>query len=101
MRLPSPIAKLLYKVAAGSAEDAYTAECAKLCEHRVGNIRVNGSEAFVRDVSDALTELQRGYPYGYSLVQRYIRGIIGSATHRRTGYPIQVVFQPPTDDGGL
>jgi hypothetical protein len=101
MRLPRPIAKLLYKVAAGPAEDAYTAECAKLRERRVGNIRVNGSEAFVSDVSDALAQLQRGYPYGYSLVQRYIRGIVGSDTHRRTGYPIQVVFQRATADGKL
>ncbi len=57
MRLPRPLAKLLYKAAAIPAEDAYTAECAKRRERRVGNIRVNGSEAFVSDVSDALAQL--------------------------------------------
>ena len=101
MRVPRPLAKVLYRVAAIPVEDGYNAECAKLHERRVGNIRVNGPENFVSDVADALTQLQRGYPYGYSLVQRYVRGIIGSDTHRRTGWPIQVVFQPATSEGKL
>jgi hypothetical protein len=101
MRVPRALAKLLYKVAAIPAEDAYTAECAKLPERRVGNVHVHGSEPFLNDVADALTQLQRSYPYGYALVQRYIRGIIGSDTHRRTGYPIQVIFQPATSEGRL
>jgi hypothetical protein len=101
MRLPRPIAKLLYKAAAFPAEDAYSAECAKLPEDRVGNVRLHGSETFLTDVTDALTQLQHSYPYGYSLVQRYIRGIVGSDTHRRTGHPIQVVFQPATAEGRL
>jgi hypothetical protein len=101
MRLPPAILKLLYKAAAFPAEDAYTMECAKLDERRLGNVRVHGSEAFLADVTDALAQLQHNYPYGYSLVQRYVRGIIGSGTHRRTGHPIQVVFQPATAEGGL
>ncbi len=70
MRLPPVLAKLLYKGAAVSAEDKYAAERAKLPESRIGNVVVHGSAAFVNDVTDALTQLQRSYPYGYSLVQR-------------------------------
>jgi hypothetical protein len=101
VRLPRPVAKLLYKAAAVPAEDAYTAECEKLAKRRVGNVGVHGSEAFLADVTDALAQLQRNYPYGYSLVQRYVRGIIGSDTHRQTGYPIQVVFQRTSAEGKL
>ena len=101
MRFPRPVAKLIFEAAAVPAEDAYTAECEKLPERRVGNVRVHGPEGFLVDVTDALTQLQHGYPFGYSLVQRYIRGIIGSDTQRRTGYHIQVVFQPTTAEGKL
>jgi len=101
VRLPPVLAKLLYKGAAVSAEDKYAAERAKLPESRIGNVVVHGSAAFVNDVTDALTQLQRSYPYGYSLVQRYVRGIIASESRRQTGWPIQVVFQRTTPEGRL
>jgi hypothetical protein len=48
----------------------------RLCPHqRIGNVAVHGEAAFTQDVAKALTVLAEGYPYGYSLVQRYIYAI--------------------------
>jgi hypothetical protein len=41
----------------------------------IGNIAVYGREPFVEDVSKALAALADGYPYGYSLVQRYVHAV--------------------------
>ena len=48
------------------------------CEYpkqRVGNITVYGHKPFVEDVTKALAALADAYPYGYSLVQRYVHAI--------------------------
>src|SRR5438477_13063263 len=42
---------------------------------RVGNIAVYGREPFVQDVSTSLAALADAYPYGYSLVQRYVHAV--------------------------
>jgi hypothetical protein len=55
----------------------------------------------VSDVTEALAQLERSYPYGYSLVQRYVRGIIETNMPRRNGENIQVVFVQPAADGRL
>jgi len=46
-----------------------------LPHQRVGNITVYGHPPFVGDVTKALSVLAEGYPYGYSLVQRYVHAI--------------------------
>jgi len=99
--MPSPIAKLLNRVAAVIAEDQYDRERTKFPESRVGGICVHGAAPFVSDVNQALSELQRCYPYGYSLVQRYVRGIIDTDVRRRNGELIQVVFVRSTPEGRL
>jgi hypothetical protein len=101
VRLPPIFAKLLYKGAAASAEGKYAVERAKFPESRIGNVLVHGSAPFVSEVTDALAQLQRSYPYGHSLVQRYMRGIIESETRRQIGWPIRVVFQRSTPEGRL
>src|SRR6478735_8344239 len=78
VRVPPSVAKLLYRGAAVRSEDQYERERTKFPERRVGAVLVHGSDSFLSDVSDSLAQLQRKYPYGYSLVQRYIRGIIQS-----------------------
>ena len=42
---------------------------------RIGNLTVYGNAPFVADVAKTLSILAEGYPYGYSLVQRYICAI--------------------------
>ena len=44
-------------------------------QQHVGNITVYGREPFVGDVTRALAALADGYPYGYSLVQRYVHAV--------------------------
>jgi hypothetical protein len=41
----------------------------------VGNITLYGREPFVQDVTKSLGSLADAYPYGYSLVQRYVHAI--------------------------
>lgn len=44
-------------------------------QQHIGSITVYGREPFVADVTKALAALADGYPYGYSLVQRYVHAI--------------------------
>jgi len=44
-------------------------------QRRVGNITVYGREPFVQDVTRSLAVLADAYPYGYSLVQRYVHAV--------------------------
>ena len=101
MHVPSPIAKLLCKIVAITVEDAYESERSKFPDCRIGALHVYGFPPFVSDVTEALAQLERSYPYGYSLVQRYIRGIIETKMRRWNGESIQVVFVPPAADGRL
>ncbi len=101
MHIPSSVARLLNKAAAVVAEGQYERECAKFAESRVDAIRVHGPAPFVSNVSEALAQLRSYYPYGYSLVQRYVRGIIVTDIRRRNGEPIRVVFVRPTPEGKL
>ncbi len=101
VQIPSSLARLLNKGAAVIAEDQYERECAKFPESRVGAISVRGPAPFVTDVTEALAQLEHGYPYGYSLVQRYVRGIIATDIRRRNGEPIRVVFVGSTPEGRL
>jgi hypothetical protein len=77
-------------------------------QHSVGNIAVYGREPFVYDVSKALAALADAYPYGYSLVQRYIhaieeKGYVASANIRNWkelfGFGARV--EDTTSDGRL
>jgi hypothetical protein len=101
VRVPNPIAKLLAKGAAVAAEDAYQRERAKFPGSRIGRILVHGPSLFVSDVTEALAQLERSYGYGYSLVQRYVRGIISTDMYRRKGESIQVVYVRATPEGRL
>src|SRR5438128_3817301 len=55
--------------------EKYDAERRDYPQQRVGNITVYGREPFVADVTRALAALSDGYPYGYSLVQRYVHAV--------------------------
>jgi hypothetical protein len=55
--------------------DKYDEERRDHPQRRFGNITVYGHEPFVQDVSKSLTSLADAYPYGYSLVQRYVHAV--------------------------
>jgi hypothetical protein len=55
--------------------EKYDAERRDYPQQRVGNIIVYGRAPFVADVTRALAALADGYPYGYSLVQRYVHAV--------------------------
>jgi len=74
----------------------YERERGLLREQKVGNVRISGSETFITEVMEALSHLKRAYPYGYSLAQRYIRGVVESDTRRGMGIPIRVIYQSRT-----
>jgi hypothetical protein len=101
VQICSSIAKLLNKCAALITEDQYERERSRLPESRVGAIRVYGPASFVSDVPEALGQLERCYPYGYSLVQRNVRDIIHTDIRRRNGEPIRVVFVRSSREGRL
>ena len=101
VRLPRWVTKFIFKGASVASEEQYQRERANLPEHTFGALRVHGHQPFVDQVRDALSQLQRAYPYGYSLVQRYVRAIIQSESRRQTGHPIRVVFRSCTPEGKL
>jgi hypothetical protein len=62
-------------------------------------VRIYGHPPLVSQVTEAFS--QHAYLCGYSLEQRYVRGIIQSDSRRQTGHPIRVVFRSCTPEGTL
>jgi hypothetical protein len=89
------LVKLLMKAAAQGAEKNYERERSMFSEDRVGGISIYGDPPFVADVKEALFQLKEAYPHGYSLVQRYIRGIIQSTTNPDRGVANGVIYRKP------
>jgi hypothetical protein len=58
------------------ARAQYDIARSKFSEQRFDDISIYGRPPFVDYVIEALRELKAGYPYGYSLVHRYLRGIV-------------------------
>jgi hypothetical protein len=50
----------------------------------VQNLDIYGSARFIDRVTEALTRLEHAYPYGYSLVQRYLHAIEQEEITRRS-----------------
>jgi hypothetical protein len=101
VRLEKLIAKCLIKLGTRLSEQNYDRERSALLEHCAGGVRIYGDTTFSAQVADAISQLKRAYPYGYSLVQRYIRAIIQSNTRRGKGVLIGVTYQKCTPEGGL
>jgi hypothetical protein len=89
------------RLTAEGADKNYDIERSRLPEDRVGRLPIYGDPPFVRDVKYALSQLQTAYPYGYSLVQRYIRGIVQSDTNPSRGTANAVVYRQTGSDGSL
>jgi hypothetical protein len=62
-------------------------------EHVLGNVRIYGNQPFVDSAVKALSQLNQLYPYGYSLVQRYVRGIVEGDSQRGKGIFLGVIYR--------
>ena len=89
------------QAAADGAEKIYEAERSRFPERLIGQVRVYGDSAFVADVAQASEQLQAAYPYGFSLVQRYIRAVIQSDIDPRKGTSNAVIYRRAAENGSL
>ncbi len=87
------IAKSLISAGAAATERHYGRARKTLPEHVVGNVRIYGKQPFVESAVKALSHLKDVYPYGYSLVQRYVRGIVEGDSQRGKGIFLGVVYR--------
>jgi hypothetical protein len=95
------ITRFLFALGAVAMAPNYRREASSLREGSVGGVNIHGSSGFIASVSEALLYLKQKYPYGYRLVQRYVRGIVESGTSRGMGTPIGVIYQKTTPEGNL
>jgi len=71
----------------------YEAESSRFEPRSVGVIKIYGSRDFVLRVSTALEMLKGFYPFGYSLVQRYIHSVIESDVDPQMGMLTGVLYE--------
>src|SRR2546423_301866 len=95
------ITRWLTKALADGADAQYDRERALLPERRVEKVRVHGHPIFTAQVIEALARLKQDYPYGYSLVQRYLRAVVESKTDPSVGETDGVVYCESDAEGGL
>src|ERR1700675_2132025 len=91
-RFKRKITRWLNRAAAGRADANYDRERCQLPEQRIEKIRVHGSPIFTAQVTEALACLKQDYPYGHSLVQRYLRAVVESKTDPSVGETDGVVY---------
>lgn len=101
MDLRKWITKGLIKAGRAPSEESYDRERSALPEHRAENVRIYGDASFTADIVEALSRLKCAYPYGYSLVQRYIHAVVQSKTRRGKGVLLGVTYQKCTAEGRL
>ena len=95
------LTKWLVQAAGDGAEKIYETERSRFPERLIGQVRVYGDSAFIGDVAQALAQLQAAYPYGFSLVQRYIRAIVQSDVDPNKGTSNAVIYRKVIDNGSL
>lgn len=83
------------------AEKYYETACDNEGERRVGSINIVGPNRFRDEVSESLRILESHYPYGYALVQRYLRGVAALDVALDFGWVIGVRFEPVARYGRL
>jgi hypothetical protein len=101
VRVRKCITNCLLRLGFGVAMSNFDRERSVLPEHHFSRVKIYGEKPFVREVTEALSLLKVGYPYGYSLVQRYIRAIVQSQTRRGVGVYLGVVFERCSENGSL
>src|SRR5438876_8557096 len=97
-RIQLGVAKFLQKwmTRRKTVNRVYEAESSRVAPRNVGVIKIYGSEDFVLRVSTALEALKGFYPFGYSLVQRYIHSVIESDVDPQIGILTGVLYEPTT-----
>lgn len=70
-------------------------------ERIVSDISVVGSNLFRDEVAESIHLLKSKYPFGYSLVRRYVKAIIAFPRRVDFGVVEGVCFEVPQTDGGL
>ena len=86
---------------AATEQEFYDDACRGLATRRIGNVSIHGCETFLDEVTESLSWLERAYPYGFRLVQRYIRGIVEHPVMRKWGQVLGVRYQRSTRAGRL
>ena len=87
------IARSLITTGAAATERHYRHARKTLPVHVLGNVRIYGNQPFVDSSVRALSQLNDVYPYGYSLVQRYVRGIVQGDSQRGKGIFLGVIYR--------
>ncbi len=72
-----------------------------LPEHGFGHVRIYGSPMFMSSIAQSLSKLSEVYPYGYSVVRRYIRAVVQRDPSRGTGIFLGVVYRQWRINNGL
>jgi len=93
------LGRILNKSASFVAEKYYEGACENEGERRVGSVNVVGPNRFRDEVSESLRILERNYPFGYALVQRYLRAVVGLNVRLDFGWVIGVRFEPIARSG--
>jgi hypothetical protein len=101
MHIARWLTKSLLRTAVPGADKTYDTERSRLPEHRVGHVWVHGHSVFAAEVKQALAQLESAYPYGFSLVQRYIRAIVQSNINPNKGTANGVIYRKCNSDGSL
>ena len=76
-----------------TVQRVYEAESSRFPLRQFGVIKIHGTDNFDLRVSASLESLKESYPFGYSLVQRYIHGVIESSVTPVMGCGIGVLYQ--------
>ncbi len=72
-----------------------------LPEHGFGHVRIYGTPMFMSSIAQSLSKLSEVYPYGYSIVRRYIRAVVQRDPSRGTGIFLGVVYRQWRINNGL
>ena len=91
------LSRYLVKLAAQREEHYYDKCRSRLRERFSGKVRIYGDNIFANEVTEALSKLELAYPYGFGLVQRYIRGVVQVDRPTKIGQFIGVLFQQAPD----
>ena len=83
------------------AERQYQKQRSDLPVRQVGRVSIYAREPFAEDMATAILELKETFPYGYSLVQRYLRAVVQSEARAELGALVAVQYDKPNAAGHL
>lgn len=82
------------------AEEQFESERPNQMPVTVGTIQIFGRDLFAEEAQRSLEQLML-YPFGYRLVQRYVRAIVESKKPPKSGVFVGVVYQKSNDAGRI